>query len=63
MFRRGIGETVPADFPGSFEKEDPEDVSSSNPESASQNILKGIKWTSVFRETEYWFPGKFICIM
>lgn len=63
MFRRGIGETVLADFPGSFEKENPDDVSSSNPEPASQNILKGIEWTSVFRETEFWFPGKSFRIM
>ena len=52
-----------ADFPGSFEKENPSDVSSSNPEPVSQNLLKGVKWTSVFRETEFWFPGKFIHIM
>ena len=51
------------DFPGSFEKENPDEVSSSNPEPASQNILKGIEWTSVFRETEFWFPGKSFRIM
>lgn len=52
-----------ADFPGSFEKENPGDVSPSNPEPACQNSLKGVKWTSVFRETEFWFPGKLIRIM
>lgn len=55
---RGIGETVPFQV---LWKEDPDDVSSSS-ESASRT-MPGIKWTSVFRETEYWFPGKFICIM
>lgn len=62
MLKWGLRESVLDDFLGSFEETNSGIIGARQTLTVRQNILKGIKWTLVFRETRFWFTGKLICI-